>query len=343
MPSTPLNIYKNSVISPLLSIIIPTLNAAKVLETCLKSIKKQTFKDYEIIVVDGGSTDKTHKIAKKFKCKIIHNPLKTAEAAKALGLKMASGKYIALIDSDNILPSIYWLSKMLLPFKDLSIIGSEPISFTYRKNAGYIERYSALIGANDPFAYVNGNYDRYSYLSNKWTGLKLNTEDRKSYFKLKIVDCRFLPTIGANGTIFNKDFLNKFFKGDYLFDIDILAMAPKPFYFAKVKVGIIHTYCEASISKFIKKQNRRLTDFYIYKNHRQYQWQNSNLPIKYTLYSLLIIPSLFDSLRGFIKKSDLAWFFHPLACLLTWWIYFIVTIKYRLNLLKPLERNQWRQ
>lgn len=328
---------------PLLSIIIPTLNAAKVLETCLKSIKKQTFKDYEILIIDGGSTDNTKIIAKKYRCKVIKNPLKTAEAAKALGLKMASGKYIALIDSDNILPSIYWLSKMLLPFKDLSIIGSEPISFTYRKNAGYIERYSALIGANDPFAYVNGNYDRYSYLSNKWTGLKLNTEDRKSYFKLKIVDCRFLPTIGANGTIFRKDFINKFFKGDYLFDIDILAMAPKPLYFAKVKIGIIHTFCESSLTKFIKKQNRRLTDFYIYKNHRQYQWQNSNLPIKYTLYSLLIIPSLFDSLRGFIKKSDLAWFFHPLACLLTWWIYFIVTIKYRLNLLKPLQRNQWHQ
>jgi len=331
------------VISPLLSIIIPTLNAAKVLETCLKSIKKQTFKDYEILIIDGGSTDNTKIIAKKYRCKVIKNPLKTAEAAKALGLKMASGKYIALIDSDNILPSIYWLSKMLLPFKDLSIIGSEPISFTYRKNSGYIERYSALIGANDPFAYVNGNYDRYSYLSNKWTGLKLNTEDKKSYLKLKIEDCRFLPTIGANGTIFNKDFLNKFFKGDYLFDIDILAMAPKPLYFAKVKIGIIHTFCESSLTKFIKKQNRRLTDFYIYKNHRQYQWQNSNLPIKYTLYSLLIIPSLFDSIKGFIKKSDFAWFFHPLACLLTWWIYFIVTIKYRLNLLKPLERNQWRQ
>lgn len=343
MPSTPLNIYKNSVTSPLLSIIIPTLNAAKVLETCLKSIKKQTFKDYEILVVDGGSIDKTHKIAKKFKCKIIHNPLKTAEAAKAIGLKNAKGKYIALIDSDNILPSRSWLFQMLLPFKDKNIIGSEPISFTYRKKSGYIERYSALIGANDPFAYINGNYDRYSYLSSKWTNLKLKTEDKKTYLKIKITNSNILPTIGANGTILKKSFLQNFFKGEYLFDIDILAMASKPLYFAKVKIGIIHTFCESSLSKFLRKQNRRLTDFYIYKNNRQYQWQNSNLPIKYTLYSLLIIPSIIDSIRGFIKKPDLAWFFHPLACYLTWWIYFFVTVKYKLNLLKPLKRNQWRQ
>jgi len=232
---------------------------------------------------------------------------------------------------------------MLLPFKDPQIIGTEPISFTYRKNSGYIERYSALLGANDPFAYVNGNYDRYSYLSNKWTNLKIETVDKKSYLKLKIVDCRFLPTIGANGTIFRKDFLNKFFKGDYLFDIDLLAMAPKPLYFAKVKTGIIHTYCESSLSKFIKKQQRRLIDYYTYRDQRLYQWDSQSHILGFTLYSLLIFPSLFDSFRGFIKKADPAWFFHPLACFLTWWIYFIVTLKYKLGLLKPLNRNQWQQ
>ena len=329
--------------SPAISIIIPTLNSGRILKRCLDSIKKQSFQDYEILVVDGGSTDNTLKIAKKYKCQIIKNPLKSAEAAKALGLKKARGEYIALIDSDNILPSKNWLTQMLLPFKDSQIIGTEPISFTYRKKAGYIERYSALLGANDPFAYINGNYDRYSYLSNKWTNLKIETVDKKSYLKLKIVDCRFLPTIGANGTIFRKDFLNKFFKGEYLFDIDLLAMAPKPLYFAKVKTGIIHTYCEASLSKFIKKQQRRLTDYYTYRDQRLYQWDSQSHILGFTLYSLLIIPSLIDSFRGFIKKADPAWFFHPLACFLTWWIYFIVTLKYKLALLKPLNRNQWQQ
>ena len=329
--------------SPLISFVIPTLNSGSILTKCLDSIKKQLMTDYEIVIADGGSTDNTLKIAKKYHCKIVNNKLKTAEAGKAIGLRKATGEFIALIDSDNILPDKKWLSDMLLPFSDPKIIGSEPISFTYRKNAGYIERYSALLGANDPFAYINGNYDRYSYLSDKWTNLKIDTEDKKSYIKLKIKDNNILPTIGANGTIFRKNFLNKFFKGDYLFDIDVLAMAPKPLYFAKVKTGIIHTFCESSLSKFIKKQKRRLTDYYIYKDKRLYQWESQSHVLGFTLYSLLIIPSLFDSIRGFVKKPDFAWFFHPLACFLTWWIYFIVTLKYKFHLLKPFTRHHWHQ
>lgn len=325
------------------SIIIPTLNSEKVLSRCLKSIISQTYEHFEILIIDGGSGDATLKIAKKYHCRIINNPLKTAEAGKAIGLKNAKGDFIALIDSDNILPNSRWLSDMLLPFKDTEIVGSEPLSFTYRKNAGYIERYSALLGANDPYAYINGNYDRYSYLSNKWTNLKLKTIDQKEYIKVEIDDNRYIPTFGANGTIFRKFFLNKLFKGDYLFDIDIIAMAPKPLYFSKVKIGIIHSFCESSLTKFLKKQQRRLSDYYQYKNLRQYKWSNSGNTIYFSFYSLLIIPSLIDAIRGFLHKPDIAWFFHPLACFLTWWIYAIVTIKYKLNILNPINRQIWQQ
>jgi len=338
-----LNIYKNFVTSPKVSFIIPTLNSENILCTCLQSIKKQSMIDYEIIVSDGGSTDKTLEIAKKYNCRIVSNPLKTAEAGKAVGLKQAQGTFIALIDSDNILPNKYWLKKMLLPFSDPDIIGSEPIKFTYRKKAGYIERYSALIGANDPYAYVTGSYDRYSHLSKKWTNIKINTEDKESYIKLKIESNQLIPTIGANGTIFRKKFLLSFFKSKYLFDIDLLALAPKPLYFAKVKTGIIHTFCESSLSKFLRKQQRRLTDYYIYREFRQYQWPNSSFPLKFILYSLLIIPALLDSIKGYSRLPDLAWFFHPLACFLSLWIYFVVTLKFRLHLLKPVNRLKWQQ
>jgi len=342
----PPNSSKNSKTFPHIDIIIPTLNSEKILNKCLGSIKKQNYPTSKIhlYISDGGSTDNTLKIAKKYHAHILKNTLKTAEAGKALGLKKSTSEIISFIDSDNILPHRNWLNQMILPLiKDSTIIGSEPIAFTYRKNAGFIERYSALIGANDPFAYFNGNYDRYSYLSNKWTNLKIDTEDFKSYLRLKIEDCRLIPTIGANGTLFRKNFLLKFFKGDYLFDIDLLAMAPKPLYFTKVKTGIIHTYCESSISKFIKKQQRRLTDYYTFKEHRQYKWSVSSKTIPFTFYSLLILPTLFDSIKGYFKKHDIAWFFHPIACWLTWWIYFIVTVKHKLNILKPLNRLQWQQ
>jgi len=335
-----------------ISFIIPTLNAALILESCLKSIRTQNYPQnkIEIIIADGGSNDTTLNISKKYKALVFPNPLKTAEAGKAVGVKHATGEFNALIDSDNILPDKNWLSLMLSPlFSDLSIIGSEPMCFTYRKSGGFIERYSALIGANDPYAFISGVYDRYSYLTNKWTGLKLHIINYPDYQNVFLEPKTTLPTIGANGTIFRAYFLKKYLQSDYLFDIDIISQVinslNKPLYFAKVKTGIIHTFCESSIKKFIRKQNRRLIDYYNYLPLRQFNWSGTNKTgvIKFTFYTLLVFPPLFDSIRGFIKKPDPAWFFHYLACIISFYLYTLVTIKNKLNLLKPLNRSQWQQ
>jgi len=99
--------------NPSISIITPTYNSAKTLASCLDSIKAQNYKgDIEIIIADGGSTDSTLEIAQKYTDKIYPNPLKTGEAGKAAGVKHAKNEIIALIDSDNILPSRDWLSRM---------------------------------------------------------------------------------------------------------------------------------------------------------------------------------------------------------------------------------------
>ena len=334
------------------SFVIPTLNAGLVLESCLKSIKKQTISsnNYEIIIADGGSTDNTIKIATLYNSKIVKNPLKTAEAGKAVGVKKALGKYIALIDSDNILPTTNWLKTNIeILDNDETLIGSEPLFFTYRQNSGYIERYSALTGANDPYAFVTGVYDRKNYVNFKWTGLKIHQIDYPKYIKIELKPNSPIPTIGANGTIFRSEFLKENLKIDYLFDIDIISESLKinqiPLYFAKVKQGIIHTFCESSLKKFIRKQNRRITDYFYYQNLRQYNWGDTNKSgiIKFIFYTILIFPSLFDSIRGYIHKPDIAWFFHPIACFITLYLYTINTIKNRLGLLKQLNRNKWQQ
>ncbi|MBU4210207.1 glycosyltransferase family 2 protein [Patescibacteria group bacterium] len=351
---------------PTISIVIPTLNSAKVLNKCLKSINSQDYPKQataksvsgriEILITDGGSTDKTIKIAKGYKCKIFKNPLKTGESAKAIGIKKAKNRYIVLIDSDNILPNKSWLKKMIKPLeKDSSLIGSEPIKFTYRKSGGFIERYSALIGANDPYAFVTKVYDRFSYLTNTWTGLKIDQIDKDQYIKITLKPNSTLPTIGANGTILRSSFLHRHPEpvegspSNYFFDIDlissILQKTQKPLYFAKVKTGIIHSYCESSISKFIRKQFRRLTDYYTYLPIRQFNWSKTNRIgiIKFSLYTLTIFPPIIDSFRGYFKKPDPAWFFHPLACFISFFAYSLTTIKYHLKLLKPISRTKWQQ
>ncbi len=84
-----------------ISIIIPTLNEEKYLPKLLESIKKQNYNNYEIIVSDANSKDKTREIAKKFGCKIVKGGLPSV--ARNNGAKIAKGEIIIFFDSDVIL------------------------------------------------------------------------------------------------------------------------------------------------------------------------------------------------------------------------------------------------
>jgi glycosyltransferase involved in cell wall biosynthesis len=91
---------------PFVSIITPTFNSEKYLEETLKSLSKQKFKNFEIIIIDNLSTDKTLQIVKKFKhivnyCKSSRD--KGIYDAFNKGMKIARGKYIGIVNSDDIL------------------------------------------------------------------------------------------------------------------------------------------------------------------------------------------------------------------------------------------------
>ncbi|MCO7175210.1 glycosyltransferase family 2 protein [Sporolactobacillus kofuensis] len=86
-----------------ISVIIPTYNRGKFTVEAVKSILAQTYKDYEIIVVDDGSTDDTKEKLKVFGNKIsyIYQKNKGPSAARNTGIQHAEGKYIAFCDSDD--------------------------------------------------------------------------------------------------------------------------------------------------------------------------------------------------------------------------------------------------
>lgn len=87
---------------PLVSVIIPTKNSDRTLDKCLNSIKNQTYKDIELIVVDNNSTDKTKEIAKKY-TKLVFNKGPERSAQRNFGAKKAKGKFIYVIDADFII------------------------------------------------------------------------------------------------------------------------------------------------------------------------------------------------------------------------------------------------
>jgi len=336
---------------PSISVVIPTLNSGSVLEKCLKSISAQVYpkNKVEIIIVDGGSTDSIINIAKKFHAKIVHNTLKTAEAGKAVGVKEAKNELIALIDSDNILPNTHWFSDMVVPFKDKEIILSEPIRYTYRKKDPYLTRYFALLGMNDPICLFIGNYDRYSYVTNRWTGLNFPEENKRDYLKITL-DHEPIPTIGANGTIIRKDILRSTLKNsNYLFDIDILLKIIRQkggVKIAKVNTGIVHTFVESDMKKFFKKQLRRVNDmsFHKAKMNREINWESSFLPkiLLFILECFLIFPILIQMLIGFIRKPDSAWLFHPIACYSTLFVYLYGWLKGKI-IPQESSRKSWKQ
>jgi len=84
---------------PLVSVVIPTYNSEKTLAKCLESIRNQTYKNIEIIVIDRNSIDRTVEIAKSFGAKVFQLDVERAKA-KNFGLRKAQGKYVCFIDSD---------------------------------------------------------------------------------------------------------------------------------------------------------------------------------------------------------------------------------------------------
>jgi glycosyltransferase involved in cell wall biosynthesis len=91
--------------SNLVSVVIPTFNRAHIISQCLKSVFDQTYKNFEVIIVDDCSTDDTEKIVKEQYGKKVtwlkHTLRKGAAAARNTGIRASGGNYIAFQDSDD--------------------------------------------------------------------------------------------------------------------------------------------------------------------------------------------------------------------------------------------------
>ena len=88
------------------SIVVPVYNVENYLRGCLDSILAQTFNDYELILIDDGSTDESPQICDEYSKKdkrihVIHKPNEGANSARNRGIFAAAGEYICLVDSDD--------------------------------------------------------------------------------------------------------------------------------------------------------------------------------------------------------------------------------------------------
>ncbi|PFQ01438.1 glycosyltransferase family 2 protein [Bacillus cereus] len=97
----------------LISVVIPVYNAEKFLPKCLNSIKNQTYKDLEVILINDGSTDRSGEICDEFSQKneritVIHKENGGVSSARNAGLKAVKGQYVGFVDPDD------WIEEKML-------------------------------------------------------------------------------------------------------------------------------------------------------------------------------------------------------------------------------------
>lgn len=107
---------------PKVTIVVPTYNAERTIGPLLDSLLKLDYPDYEVVVVNDGSRDRTKALVEQYPVRIIDQPNRGASAARDAGLRAASGEIVAYVDSDvTVEPD--WLRKLVAPFADSSLVG----------------------------------------------------------------------------------------------------------------------------------------------------------------------------------------------------------------------------
>jgi glycosyltransferase involved in cell wall biosynthesis len=115
--------------TPFVSIVIPAYNEEKYIGKTLQSITKQTYKNFELLVVDNNSTDHTAAIAKQYGATILHEQNQGHVYALNAGMSHAKGDIIAVTDADTIVHTT-WLAtivKSLTPDEVIGVTGSAKI------------------------------------------------------------------------------------------------------------------------------------------------------------------------------------------------------------------------
>ena len=115
--------------TPMLSVIVPVYNIEAYVEECIKSVLSQTFSDFELILVDDGSTDQSGKICDFYagqdgRVIVVHKPNGGLPAARNTGLGQASGQFIAFLDGDD-----FWSEGALAPVMDAVTKNGADITF----------------------------------------------------------------------------------------------------------------------------------------------------------------------------------------------------------------------
>lgn len=318
--------------NPLITIIIATYNSANKLPKVLNAINNQTIEKnkYEILVVDGGSTDETLKIAKMYHCKVINNPDTEPVKAKFLGLLNSKGKYLMYLDHDEVLMDKNSLIKKIRVFEEnkniYCVVGS---GYVNPDDYPFINNYINEFG--DPFSFFIYRLSKdFRYFIKNMIDKFVLIKNTPDYAVLKIdnADNNILIELCAGGSIFDKKFIASKFP-EVLKNPQLIPH----FYYMINKLNqnlaitrndpIMH-FSSDDLKKYINKIKWRVKNniFHIDTLGKagftgRVQYQSSFLKIKkllYLPYVFSIILPLIDSLVLCATRKDFRYIIHlPLS------------------------------
>ena len=178
------------------SVVIPARNEERALPRCLEALERQTYKDFELIVVDSASSDATGEVALSHKARVIRVEIPGVALARQVGFGAARGEIIASMDADTIAQPD-WLARLTAPFSDPQVVEtvgglryegknlipslldsvwqrtSHRLGLTTATAANLAVRKSAFAAVRG-FHLPNGDFPRgYPELEAMWLGLKL--------------------------------------------------------------------------------------------------------------------------------------------------------------------------
>lgn len=308
--------------TPRVSITICTFNKPKLIRRCVNSILEQRFKDYEILLVDGGSDENTLNLLRQFsrvskKIRIIDNPAGLPEGGgkgKWLAFKECRGEIFGVIDQDNALIGKDCLSKLVSPFDDSDMVGVAcKLHLDSRDNL--TNKTIALIGT-DPFL----AYRSLDFLINT---KKIDFIDFENFRVFENSPNNTIVT-GGNCFFYRRKYLEKI--GGYIQDIDNIYLLAKRGYkkIAVPKTAFTHHKAIEGFLDFVKKKKKWGKEYS--KKKRDFSWIPRN-----KIERKEFIKNIFNILAGFpmfveayyysIKSKKFEWLFVPVLKYVTFMIY----------------------